>query len=65
MHQSRFGLDTDKRCIKHGIPQELTVPMAQWLSAHRYYALPTVMEAAMVLCGYGDITQTPAVRLPV
>ncbi|KAI0087473.1 hypothetical protein BDY19DRAFT_907334 [Irpex rosettiformis] len=48
----------------HGVPQDLTVPMSQWLSSHGYVALPTIMEAGMVPYGYGDITQTPAYFTP-
>ncbi|KAI0087476.1 FAD/NAD-P-binding domain-containing protein [Irpex rosettiformis] len=44
----------------NGVPEELTVPLAQWLRTKGFLALPRIMQAAMVPYGYGDITQTPA-----
>ncbi|KAF5381875.1 hypothetical protein D9757_007540 [Collybiopsis confluens] len=42
------------------IPEELTVPMNQWLSDNLFLAIPTFVEFGLVYEGYGDITQTPA-----
>ncbi|KAI0083101.1 hypothetical protein BDY19DRAFT_980918 [Irpex rosettiformis] len=47
----------------HGVPEDLTMPMSQWLSSHGYVALLTIMEAGMVPYGYGDATQTPAIYM--
>ncbi|KAI0341062.1 FAD/NAD(P)-binding domain-containing protein [Trametopsis cervina] len=47
----------------NGVPEELAVPMAEWLRSNGFYALDKIMKPGMVPYGYGDIYETPAIYM--
>lgn len=54
-----MGITTDK--VQNGIPDELTVPAAEWLARNGYQTLQAAFVQSMVAYGYGDYRQVPIV----
>ena len=48
--------------VQNGVPQNFTVPAAEWLAKNDYKVLPTLFILGMVSYGYGDLRETPIVR---
>ncbi|KAF5331452.1 hypothetical protein D9758_016343 [Tetrapyrgos nigripes] len=44
----------------NGVPNDLTIPMGQWLSKNGFEGLPIIVNASLQLIGYGDLEHTPA-----
>ena len=54
-------MNTDGK--QNGVPTELTAPMSEWLASKGFQFLPVFVEEGLVYEGYGDFSQTPAVRV--